>query len=210
MKLALFFQFSRFFSGLRRAARLAHCLGWLASLTVLTASWTTPVAWSAQFPAQQPVADKQGAEMNELSELERQFVLAALQENAAEIQLGALLINKSNNPHVRNVARQLVTDHTQANTQLKALAQRLGVAIPAEPTSTDKAVYNLHNQLSGASLDQAFLKSQAYEHGASALLYQGVAKTAKNPDIKAYAAKYAPILQTHQHTLMQIPAAVGK
>src|SRR3982750_2224572 len=46
--------------------------------------------------------------------------------NMAEIQLGQLASSQASSSEVKSFAQMMVTDHTQANQQLLALAQQLG------------------------------------------------------------------------------------
>src|SRR5581483_2999637 len=69
------------------------------------------------------------------------FLRTATQIDIAEIQVGQLAQQKSQNPAVKAFAQMLVTDHSQAKMDTAALAQRLDVKVPTAPDLESKAEY---------------------------------------------------------------------
>jgi len=49
-----------------------------------------------------------------------------------EVQLSQMALTKTQNTEVRNLAQMIVTDHTQANEELRQIAQRKGINLPVE------------------------------------------------------------------------------
>jgi putative membrane protein len=70
-------------------------------------------------------ADQQAA-------IDKIFVKRAMQGSIAEVQLGELTLQKSNNDQVKQFARKMIDDHTKLNEQMRPVAQQLGVEIPTE------------------------------------------------------------------------------
>ena len=58
------------------------------------------------------------------------FVTKAGQAGMAEVQLAALALEKSSNPHVISFAKEMHADHSKANAQLMSILQAQGVTPP--------------------------------------------------------------------------------
>ena len=61
---------------------------------------------------------------------DKMFVRKAMQGGMAEVQLGQLTLQKSNNDQVKQFAQRMIDDHTKLNEQMKPVAQQLGVSVP--------------------------------------------------------------------------------
>ena len=96
-------------------------------------------------------ADQQAA-------IDKICVKKAMQGGIAEVQLGELTLQKSNNDQVKQFARKMIDDHTKLNEQMKPVAQQLRVEIPSEVSKKDKSLMSKMQALSGAAYDQAYIK----------------------------------------------------
>src|SRR5271155_1390359 len=93
----------------------------------------------SQPPGQNPSMDPRmngsgaGASMTD-----RVFVKSALQGGLAEVQLGQLTLQKSNNDQVKQFAQRMIDDHTKLNEEMKPVAQQLGVSVPNQVSKNDR------------------------------------------------------------------------
>src|SRR5271168_1180712 len=84
-----------------------------------------------QSPSQNPGLDPQlNGSQTGPSATDRVFVRKAMQGSMAEVQLGQLTLQKSNNDQVKQFAQRMIDDHTKLNQQMKPVAQQLGVSEP--------------------------------------------------------------------------------
>ena len=60
------------------------------------------------------------------------FIKEAAMGGMAEVELGKLAATKATNAEVKKFAQMMVTDHSKANDELKALAAKKGIAAPIE------------------------------------------------------------------------------
>src|ERR1700749_4932737 len=65
---------------------------------------------------------------------DKSFIQDAYQDGLAEIKMGALAEGKTATPDVKAFAAQMITDHGQANGELKTLADSKKVSTSSDPT----------------------------------------------------------------------------
>jgi len=173
------------------AAGLFSALGYSA-----IAQTTQPAPSQNQsIPAQTQSGQQQ---RNQLSALDRQFVIDAAHGGMAEVQLGQLALERSRNPEVKQFARQMIQEHTRANERLMRLATRKGITPPTTPGPKYEAAMSRLMQLSGEAFDQAYMNEAGVNaHMESAAVYQRQAGLGQDPDLKAFAATILPRVQGH-------------
>src|SRR6187549_3006326 len=75
-----------------------------------------------------------GFAAGELSTADRSFVDEAASGGLAEVQDAQLAQQKAASNDVKQFAATMIADHTQANDELKQIAQSKGVTPPSRPT----------------------------------------------------------------------------
>lgn len=120
------------------------------------------------------------------------------QANIAEIETGRMALEKSQNPQVRKFAQQMIDDHTAAQQQLQALARTKGVTLTEETDLQHKTMATAMKVLTGETFDSQYLKRVGVnDHQRTIELLQKAQTNARDPDIKAMAAKMLPTVQAH-------------
>jgi putative membrane protein len=102
----------------------------------------------------------------------------------------------------------MVKDHTQANEELSKIISQKGATLPTEATAASTREMDHMKNLSGAEFDRAYVKHMAKDHKEAVKEFEKAAKDAKDPDIKAFAAKTLPTLQQHETTLQGLERTV--
>lgn len=125
------------------------------------------------------------------------FMREAAESGMAEVMLGNLALQKSQNEQVRSFAQQMVSDHTAANEELKALAASKSVTLPTDVNSKQRNAMNKLNGMSGTEFDKAFMRQMVKDHEAAVKLFQREAERGTDEATKAFAAKTLPTLQGH-------------
>ena len=98
---------------------------------------------------------------------------------------------------VTKPAQHMVAEHTPANRELIAIADRKGV-IP--PTTLDPGRADASRQLSaltGTAFDQQYMAQQEQDHELQLALYRQQAQSGIDPELRAFAAKYRPMVEAH-------------
>lgn len=131
------------------------------------------------------------------------------QANIAEIETGRLALEKSQNPQVRKFAQQMIDDHTAAQQQLRALAQTKGVTLTEETDLQHKTLATAMKVLTGETFDSQYLKRVGVnDHQRTIELLQKAQTNARDPDVKAMAAKMLPTVQGHLRMAQQMASQI--
>lgn len=137
-------------------------------------------------------------------QMDKKFVQGALQGGMAEVALGKLALEKSNNEDVKKFAQRMVDDHTKLGEDMKPVAEQLGVPMPSGLSKKDQALEAKLQSLSGAQFDKAYVKAMVKDHQKDLQEFQHEAQSAVTPEVKEAAQKGAPIIQSHLEQIEQI------
>ncbi|SHM82518.1 putative membrane protein [Mucilaginibacter sp. OK098] len=132
------------------------------------------------------------------------FATDAANGGLAEVALGKLAQTKATNAHVKSFADMMVTDHTKVNDELAAIAKTKNITLPAAPDADHQKKLDDLSKLSGKDFDKAYVDAMVDGHKKTLDLMQMAAKDCKDADLKAFAAKTAPVVQTHLDAINKI------
>lgn len=132
-----------------------------------------------------------------LSSADKKFIEKAAEGGLAEVQLAQLAQTKATDQKVKDFAQQMITDHTQANQKLVAIAQAKGVTPPTTLTEHHQDVLQKLQNADGAKFDKMYLRGQVHDHQEQLELMQKEAKNGADTDLKQFAATTAPVVQQH-------------
>lgn len=137
------------------------------------------------------------SEKSAVTPADRDFMTHAAAGGMAEVALGQLGNEKATSDAVKQFGGHMVTDHTKANDELKALAAKKSVDLPAEPTPAQKADAAKLQAMSGNAFDDAFMKQMVADHKKTIALFEKEASSGSDADTKAFASKTLPTLKSH-------------
>jgi putative membrane protein len=123
----------------------------------------------------------------------------------AEIELGQLAMEKSQDESVRKYAQQMVKDHTAADAKLKKIAAQKNLSLPQTLDANHQAVKQKLSGLQGEAFDREYAKEMAKGHDKAVALFESASQTPQMPaELKEFAAATLPTLEKHKdmaHTL---------
>lgn len=143
-----------------------------------------------------------------LSSGERRFIESAGQEGRAEVEIAKLALQKAESPQAKELAQRLVDDHTKANAELTKLASAKGVTVPAEMDRSSKRLMDKLGKKSGNAFDREFTDETEDGHTKEVREFRSMAKSAKDPDVKAFAASTLTALEQHLQMAKSAESAV--
>ena len=166
-----------------------------------TGSGTTPSA-DSQIRKDAPSMQKDGKGASSAAGAVAKGDLKMMRDmahsNISEIETGKLAQSKSQNAEVKKFAQQMIDDHTKAQAELQKLAESKGVNLPTEPDKKHQALAKKMQGMSGEEFDRMYMKEGGVnDHQKTLKLLQKVQKDAKDPDLKALAAKMTPTVEEH-------------
>jgi putative membrane protein len=132
----------------------------------------------------------------QLGDADRAFIKMAASSGQAEIQLGKLAAERADRAEMRDFAKRLERDHTEANLELLKLLDTQHIDVSRDMTSYQETADRL-SKLSGIEFDRAFVQQMVRDHEETVAKFAAEAKEGHNPELKAYAAKLLPTLQEH-------------
>lgn len=139
-----------------------------------------------------------------VSEDDREFFTKAAQGGIFEVKAAQLIAGKAQNQEVKAFAQRMIADHTKANDELKALAAKKGVTLPTDVSDAQREDYDELAKLSGADLDKEYVSMMAADHNDDVDEFSEQATEANDADLKAFASKTLPVLQSHQAQIKEI------
>jgi putative membrane protein len=145
--------------------------------------------------------------MAQLSTTDKTFATKAASGGQAEVTLGKLAAQKAGNQQVRQFGQQMVTDHSQANQELMAIAKQQNLTLPTKPDSASVATEQRLQASSGTAFDSAYAKDMVQDHQQDVADFQKEASSGQDPALKAFAQKYLPVLQRHLQMAQQLSSA---
>jgi putative membrane protein len=138
------------------------------------------------------------------SPTDKMFVKKAMQGSMAEVQLGQLTLQKSQNEQVKQFAQRMIDDHTKLNDQMKPVAQQLGVDAPTEVSKKDKQVMAKLQALSGSAYDQAYIKDMVKDHKQDLSEFQMEASSGQDQTVKDAATQGSKVIAQHLQMAQQM------
>lgn len=132
------------------------------------------------------------------------FATDAANGGMAEVALGKLALNKTSSPSIKKFAEMMVRDHGRANDELKEIAKKKNITLP-ESVDADhqKKIADLEKK-HGKDFNRAYADAMIDGHKKTLDLMNKEAKDGRDPDLKAFAAKLAPTVQTHLNEIKKI------
>jgi putative membrane protein len=171
-------------------------MSYATGLALILAAPLAAFAAGDKAPAKMPAADAK-------------FMKKVALDGKAEVELGRLAAERGASDAVKQFGQRMVTDHTKAADELAKLAQDKGVELPAGVDAKHKRLHDRMAKLSGAEFDREYMRQMVRDHDADVKEFQREADRARDPDVKAWAAKTLPTLKEHQQQAHQMQASVN-
>ncbi len=149
------------------------------------------------------------AEVAQASPDARAFIMKAAEGNLLVVALGRLALSKGVSPDVKAFGMRLVSDHSRAYDELRQIAARRGIAVPTQLDAAGKMMVDQMSNLSGNTFDKAFAEHMVQDHEGDVRDYRRAAKGLRDPELRDWAAKMVPVLESHLAQAKEVRAKVG-
>jgi len=151
-----------------------------------------------------------GGTVSSLNAEEKAFFVSAAQANLAEIALGRMAADKATNAAVKKFAAQMVNDHGRANEELKQLALKKGVALPAVVNKEQAKSADALPKKVGRDFDASYMAEMIRGHETVVKNFESASTSTNDPDLKAWIVKTLPTLQNHLTMAKNVEAGLSR
>lgn len=141
---------------------------------------------------------------------DQRYLTDMAQANVNEVAAATIAVQKATSPEVKSFAQKMVDDHTKGLQEVKQVAQAKNVTLPSEPDAKHKKMADKLNSLSGEEFDKAYIANAGVkDHKVAHKLVTDAQQKAKDPDVKALAAKLQPVIDQHMNAVPQVAGKGG-
>jgi putative membrane protein len=162
---------------------------------------TAAIALSAAAPvlyAQDSTDKATAAPGSTVASSDLKWMKTAAQAGIAEVDAGKLAAAQGNRDDVRSFGKMMVDEHGKANDELKAIATRKGVTLPAKADRKHIKEATKLSGLNGDKFDKEYIGNAGIsDHTDAQKLFKKGASDLKDPDLKAFAQKTLPAVEHH-------------
>ena len=131
-----------------------------------------------------------------LDEEGRKFITEATSGGNLEVKLGNLAQTNGSNPRVKEFGAMMIKDHSDANNQLKNIAQSFNVPVSDSLSKMhQKHVDNLTKK-KGAAFDKAYMSMMVNDHKTDIKEFEKASKSS-NTAVSNFASQTLPVLNKH-------------
>jgi putative membrane protein len=132
-----------------------------------------------------------------ISKKDEKFAKCAAQNGVAEVKFSELAKTHATSQDVKIQGQQMVEDHSKANEELKSIASKKGITLPDSPTIKQEKAYRKIGLMSGAEFDKKFTHCMVKDHKHAICLFKRESKKGKDAELKTFASKTLPTLESH-------------
>lgn len=124
------------------------------------------------------------------------FLKDQLEVQIMDIQEGKLAMDRGTTESIRGYGELVVEDHSKMQRDLKDLAILKNVTIPFQLSNKRANALSDLMEKHGTAFDKQFVKMMIIDHKRNVCCLKAALKS-KDPDIKAFAEEYLPVVQNH-------------
>jgi len=125
------------------------------------------------------------------------FVKEAAEAGMMEVKLGELAQSKGQSQDIKTLGQHMVTDHTKANEELKALAAKKSMVLPTGLSKEGQTKYDELSKKTGQEFDKAYAKMMVDDHEKVISKFKKESEKGEDQDFKSWAAKTLTTLEHH-------------
>lgn len=144
-----------------------------------------------------------------LTNAEKQFIKDAVGDGIKERSMGRVVVAKTTNADVKDYAKMVVKDHSQALNDLVDLMKEAGMSQPGGLPEVKHEAQDRLSGLSGAAFDREYIDLMVKDHQKLISKYQQEETTAQNEALRNYVKQVLPMLQKHLKKAEELQAKLN-
>jgi putative membrane protein len=139
-----------------------------------------------------------------LDEGGKKFIEDAGKGGMMEVNLGNIAMNSATSQQVKDFGKMMVDDHTKLNNELKDLAGKKNVQLPATVSEAQQKEVDNLSKKTGNDFDKAYVKLMIEDHKKDIDDFKKASKNVTDADLKNFAVNALPVLQKHLDAIQAI------
>ena len=139
-----------------------------------------------------------------LDDASKKFIEDAGKGGMMEVDLGNMAITNASSQAVKDFGKMMVDDHTKLNNQLKDVASKKNVSVPATVGNDQKKDMDDLSKKTGNDFDKAYVKMMVKDHKEDIDEFKKASQNLTDNDLKTFATNALPVLQKHLDAIQAI------
>ncbi|KQN38883.1 hypothetical protein ASE92_05545 [Pedobacter sp. Leaf41] len=138
-----------------------------------------------------------------LDEAGATFLRKAAVGGIMEVEAAKIAMKNASNQKVKDFAAKMLTDHTQANKELKALATDKKIITPDALPAEDQIHLDEMKKMTGSSFDKHYMDMMVTDHQKTISLFKDGMEN-KDAKLKEWAGKTLTVIEGHDQAAKEI------
>lgn len=143
------------------------------------------------------------------SSVNQEFVTDAASGGMMEVELGTMAVQNASSQEVKDFGRRMIDDHSKANDELKSIAAKENIPVPAALKDENRDDVDKLSKLSGSDFDKEYMDMMVKDHKKDIKNFEDMAQNAQSPELKQFAQKTLPTLRQHLKMAQDIQDKMG-
>jgi putative membrane protein len=158
------------------------------------------------------VAEDQNEEKFDDTKLEddSDFAVNVADNGMLEVQLGQLAQVNGSSRDVKNFGQEMITAHSKAGEELKALALQKSISLPETLGEKSQKKYDDLSKKTGKDFDDAYAEAMVSGHKDAVDAFKKEIDKGEDAELKAWASSTLPTVEHHLDMAKQVETAVDK
>ena len=135
------------------------------------------------------------------------FLKKAAVGGIMEVEAAKIALKNAKNGEVKNFAQQMITDHSKANQELKALASKAKIITPDALPADEQIHLDEMKKMTGDSFDKHYIAMMVDDHEKTVKLFEQ-GKQNKDLGLKAWATKTLSVIEGHTAKAKEIASTI--
>lgn len=156
------------------------------------------------------IAENQNEKKFDNTEIENdtEFAVSAADGGMLEVQLGQLAQSKASSQQVKSFGKMMITEHSKANAELKALAAQKNISLPTSLSDKNQKKYDDLAGKTGKDFDDEYTTFMVKDHKEDIDKFKKEADKGDDMELRSWAAGKITTLEHHLEMAKQAESAV--
>jgi len=134
---------------------------------------------------------------NQLNAQDRKFAMDTAQGGKFEVAGGGEARFHSYRGDVRAFGSEMIRDHSREGSELKSIADKLGITLPKQASKDQGLTLHVWSKLRGGAFDCSYVPLEVVDHQLDIAEFKDEVKDGANQQLRDFAKRWLPVLNEH-------------